>query len=78
MRVYKYYPVEEELKTEEGESYITWGLEIILEEDDGNTLLGKVSDVSLDYEKLNDFSKVLTNNNVRPDYISELIEDFIG
>ena len=71
---YNYVPVQQTLTDEEIGTYVTYGLSVrtVAEE------ITFISDVSTDYDEITRLANVCTENQLDPEHLSDLLEDFLA
>ena len=71
---YRYVPVEQTLKTEEHQSYVTFGISVRTVEDE----VTFISDLSTDFEAVSRLAELCTEQELDPVHLSDVIEDFLA
>lgn len=70
---YRYVPVQEPLKDEDGNGYVSYGISIRSVEDE----LAFVSDISTDFDKVRQLADLCTEQELDPIHLNDVIEDFL-
>ena len=70
---YRYIPVRETLKNEETE-YVSYGISVRSAEEE----IAFVSDISTDFEEVRRLADLCTEQELAPEHLEEVIEDFFG
>ena len=71
---YNYVPVQETLTTDDGESYVTYGISVRAVEEE----IGKISDVSTEYQKVRRLADLCTEQELSPEHLDDVVEDFLA
>lgn len=71
---YRYVPVQQTRQTEDGESYVTYGISARTVEEE----LGFVSDVSTEWEEIRRLTDLCTEQQLSPEHLADVIEDFLA
>ena len=70
---YKYVPVQEALTSDTLGTYVTYSISVRTVEEE----IAFVRDVSPDFEDARDFAEKCTENQLNPEHLDDLIEDFL-
>ena len=71
---YRYVPVQETLKSEELGTYVTYSLSVRTIEEE----IAFVSDVSTDYEEIEQLAALCTIKELDPIHLEDVIQDFLA
>ena len=72
---YTFFPIKEELNSEEHGSYTSYGISA---RDDNDNEIAYVSDVSTEYEQVNRLSELCTQEQLDPSQLQDVVEDFLA
>lgn len=70
---YRYVPVEEHLKDEDGNIYVSYGISARMIDDE----IAFVSDISTDHEKVKRIAELCTERELSPEHLQDVIDDFL-
>ena len=71
---YRYVPVQETFESDELGTYVTYGLSVKAVEEE----IAFISDVSTEYEEIERLADLCTKNQLDPEQLPEVIEDFLA
>ena len=70
---FRYVPVQQVIESEDLGTYTTYGISARAVEDE----LFLISDVSTDFEKVRQLADLLTEQELHPEHLGDIIEDFL-
>ena len=76
--VYEYRSFTHILDTEDGLSYLSYGIEVYRHDLTGCTIAGRIPGISTNLEKTNRLLALLNRAQVSPSHFRDVVEDFLS